>query len=503
MLFNSLSYLIFLPAIALVYFLIPWQKVRNLLLLAGSYYFYMCWDPRFIVLMIGCTLITYLDALFIDVSRREEKEGVPPEKRRTGRAKLYTAVTIVFTLAIVAWFKYANFLTESLVGLLGLVGIQLQIPRLNIALPVGISFFTFQSLSYVIDVYRGKTACERNILRYALFVSFFPQLVAGPIERSSNLLVQFREKHRFSAEQAKHGAMLVLWGFFMKIVVADRVAIVVDQIYNYYASYEGVIPILGTILFAVQIYCDFNGYTTIAIGSAQLMGFHLMKNFEQPYLATSVADFWRRWHISLTSWFRDYIYFPLGGSRCAPWKRYRNIMIVFLVSGLWHGAAWTYIIWGGLNGALQIVGAWLKPFREKVLKKLRVSTGSLGHRLVQILITFVLVDITWVFFRAKDIPSALHIIQSSFTVWNPWVLVDGTLYTLGLEQADFWLMMLSILILAAVDVLHARGKAIWQTVSGWPLPVRWVLIYGLIFWILIFGVYGPAFDATSFIYFQF
>ena len=503
MMFNSLSYLVFFPAIVLAYYVIPWQKARNLLLLAGSYYFYMCWDPRFILLMLGCTVITYLDALFIDISRKEERENVAKERRRTGRAALYNSVTIVFTLSVVAWFKYANFLTESLVSVLGLAGIQIAIPKLNISLPVGISFFTFQSLSYVIDVYRGETKAEKNFFRYALFVSFFPQLVAGPIERSGNLLGQFRDKHRFDSKEVTSGAMLMLWGFFMKIVVADRVAIVVDQIYNYYGSYEGVIPILGTVLFAVQIYCDFNGYTTIAIGSAQVMGFRLMQNFQQPYLATSVADFWRRWHISLTSWFRDYIYFPLGGSRCAPWKRYRNIMIVFLVSGLWHGAAWTYVVWGGLNGLMQIVGDLLKPVRTKALNRLGVNTQSSGHRLIQILITFILVDLAWVFFRATDLSSALQIIRSSFTVWNPWLLVDGTLYTLGLEQADFWIMVISIGILVFVDILHARGTAIRETLLGWPTPVRWALVYGIIFWILLFGVYGPAYDATSFIYFQF
>ena len=502
MLFNSLSYLIFFPAIAALYFLIPWQKARNGLLLIGSYYFYMCWDPRFILLMLGCTLITYLNALFVDISRKEEEANVAKEKRRTGQRKLYTTITIIFTLAVVAWFKYANFLTESLVSLLNLAGVPLTIPKMNIALPVGISFFTFQSLSYVIDVYRGDTKAEKNFFRYALFVSFFPQLVAGPIERSGNLLGQFREKHKFDSREVVKGAMLMVWGFFMKVVVADRVAIVVDQVYNYYGSYEGVIPILGTVLFAVQIYCDFNGYTTIAIGSAEVMGFHLMQNFQHPYLAVSVADFWRRWHISLTSWFRDYIYFPLGGSRCAKWKRYRNIMVVFLVSGLWHGAAWTYVIWGGLNGLMQIIGDLLKPIRKKVLSVLRVNTDSFGHKLLQIFITFVLVDLAWVFFRAKDLSSAIHIIRSSF-VWNPWLLVDGTLYTLGLEQVDFWIMVLSILVLLGVDILHANKISIRDSVLAWPLPVRWALVYGAVFWILLFGVYGPAFDAASFIYFQF
>ena len=503
MLFNSLSYLIFFPAVALAYYLIPWQKVRNFLLLGASYYFYMCWDPRFILLMLGCTVITYLDALFIDISRTEDKIGISRNERRTGRAKLYTTVTIIFTLSVVAWFKYANFLTESLVAALSVIGLRIQIPKLNISLPVGISFFTFQSLSYVIDVYRGTTKAEKNFFRYALFVSFFPQLVAGPIERSGNLLVQFRDKHAFDSRETVKGFMLMIWGYFMKIVVADRVAIIVDQVYNYYGSYQGVVPILATVLFAIQIYCDFNGYTTIAIGSAQVMGFRLMQNFKEPYLAVSVADFWRRWHISLTSWFRDYIYFPLGGSRCAKWKRYRNIMVVFLVSGLWHGAAWTYVIWGGLNGAMQIVGDIFKPARKKVLDALHINTKSLGHQLVQIFVTFVLVDIAWVFFRATTLSSAIEIIKSSFTVWNPWLLVDGTLYTLGLEQADFWLMVLSILILLFVDILHNKGVSIRDSLLNWPLPVRWGFIYGALFWILLFGVYGPAFDAASFIYFQF
>ena len=503
MLFNSLAYLIFFPAITLVYYLIPSYKIRNILLLAGSYYFYMCWDPRYIVLMIGCTLITYLDARFIDLSRRETEKHVPKEFRRTGRATLYTTVTIVFTLALVAFFKYTNFLTESLVSVLGLLGIEITIPRVSVTLPVGISFFTFQSLSYVIDVYRGQTKAEKNILTYALFVSFFPQLVAGPIERSDRLLGQFHQKHRFSADRAVKGATLMLWGYFMKIVVADRAAIIVDQVYNYHGSYEGFIPILATILFAFQIYCDFNGYTTIAIGSAQVMGIELMENFRQPYLATSVADFWRRWHISLTSWFRDYVYFPLGGSRCAKWKRYRNIMIVFLISGLWHGAAWTFVIWGGLNGLMQVIGDMLKGPREKALKSLGIRTDSLGQKLVRIFITFVLVDLTWVFFRAPDLASAWSVLKSSFTVWNPWVLTDGTLYTLGLERIDFWILILSILILAGVDILHVRGVRIRETIAGWPLVIRWGLIYLLIFWILLFGIYGPAYDAASFIYFQF
>ena len=503
MLFNSFAYLLFFPVVALVYYLVPWQKVRNIFLLLASYYFYMSWNPRFILLMLGCTVITYLDALFIDFSRKEDQENVAQEQRRTGKATLYTTVTIIFTLSVVAWFKYANFLTESIVAVLRAAGFSVVIPKVNVSLPVGISFFTFQSLSYVIDVYRGTVKAEKNFLQYALFVSFFPQLVAGPIERSGNLLVQFKEKHRFEADRAVKGLLLMLWGYFMKIVIADRVAIIVDQVYNYYGSYQGAIPIFATILFAVQIYCDFNGYTTIAIGSAQVLGFSLMQNFRQPYLSFSVAEFWRNWHISLTSWFRDYIYFPLGGSRCSRWKRYRNILIVFLVSGLWHGAAWTYVIWGGLNGVFQIIGDVLKPAREKALQTLHINTKSFGYHMVQLLITFVLVDFAWIFFRAPTMKVAFDIIRNSFTVWNPWVLFDGTLYTLGLERVDFWVMMASLAVLLGVDILHARNISIRDSLLRQPTAVRWAVYYGALLSILIFGVYGPAYDATSFIYFQF
>lgn len=503
MLFNSLSYLLFFPAVVLLYYLIPWQRARNGMLLIASYYFYMCWDPRFILLMLGCTAITYLCGRFVDIAKREEEAGVSPEKRHTGRATLYTAVTLVFVLAVLAWFKYANFLTETLAALLGVLGVRWEIPRFNVALPVGISFFTFQSLGYVIDVYRGNTPVEKNFFRYALFVSFFPQLVAGPIERSNNLLSQFSERHSFDVDNAVKGAMLMLWGYFMKVVIADRVAILVDQVYNYYGSYQGAIPMLATALFAVQIYCDFNGYTTIAIGSAQVLGFRLMQNFQQPYLAESVADFWRRWHISLTSWFRDYIYFPLGGSRCSRWKRYRNILTVFLVSGLWHGAAWTYVVWGGLNGLFQIVGDLLKPLRARTLQALRIEPSSFGHRLVRRLLTFFLVDLAWTFFRAPTMHAALAIIRSSFTVFNPWVLFDGTLYTLGLSAVDFWVMVASLAVLLGVDLLHLRGVRIRERLLRQPLPVRWAVCYGALLAVLIFGVYGPAYDAASFIYFQF
>ena len=503
MLFNSISYLIFFPIVMIAYYLVPWRKVRNLLLLAVSYYFYMGWDPRYIVLLFGCTVITYINGIFISIARRETEENVPREKRRTGAIKMYVGLTLIVMMGVLFWFKYANFLTSSLVDAAAWLGLELRIPKLNVTLPVGISFFTFQALGYNIDVFRGTVKAEKNFFRYALFVSFFPQLVAGPIERSGNLLNQFNDKKKFDPQQVMHGLMLMLWGYFLKVVIADRTAVLVDRVYNYYTSYTGLIPVIATIFFAVQIYCDFNGYTIIAIGTAQAMGFKLMQNFEQPYLATSVADFWRRWHISLTGWFRDYLYYPLGGNRKGKARQYLNIMIVFLFSGLWHGAAWTYVLWGGLNGLFQIIGRMLKPLRQKALQKMGVDENAVGHRVVQSLVTFVLVDFTWLFFRAPDMATAWAVIRQIGAEWNPWVLVDGSLYSLGLGRVDFWITVSAIFVLFLVDLQHERGVHLRELILRQPLPVRWAVYFAALTAILLFGVYGPGYDAAAFIYFQF
>ena len=358
-------------------------------------------------------------------------------------------------------------------------------------------------MSYDIDVYRGEVECEHDFLKFALFISFFPQLVAGPIERSGHLLHQFDEKHPFNPEGIVRGLMMMLWGYFMKVVIADRISIFVGAAYSYYNDYEGLTLIIATFLFGIQIYCDFAGYTNIAIGSAQVLGINLIQNFEEPYLAVSVADFWRRWHISLTNWFRDYVYFPLGGSRCSRLKHYRNIMIVFLISGLWHGASWTYVIWGGLNGLWQVLGDMTKVFRKNALSKMQVKTDSLGYKLIRIFITLILVDFTWIFFRAPTVSDAIGVIKQIGKSFNPWVLFDGTLYTLGLSSLDYWLMIASILILLAVDILHEKKISIRTALLHQPAVVRWIICYGCLFAVIVFGVYGPAYNAESFIYFQF
>lgn len=497
MLFNSVNFLLFFPVVTLIYFLIP-HRVRYLWLLVCSYYFYMCWNAQYALLLFASTFITWLSGLAIDHIGKQEGDD-PTRLRSRG----IVAICLILNLSLLFFFKYANFAIENVNSLLSHTGITMRVPRLDLLLPVGISFYIFQALSYTIDVYRGDTPVEKNLLRYMVFVSFFPQLVAGPIERSSRLLGQFYEKHTFDYDRVLRGLMLMLWGYFQKVVVADRLAVLVDQVFNYCGYYAGFEILVGAVFFAFQIYCDFAGYSTIAIGAAQVLGFQLMENFRQPYLGVSVADFWRRWHISLTSWFRDYLYIPLGGNRRGKWMKYRNILVVFLASGLWHGANWTYVIWGGLNGLFQIIGTETAGLRGRLKGLLGIRPDSASGRLLSIVTTFLLIDLTWVFFRAATLSDAITVFRQLFSACNPWVLFDGTLYTLGLSKIDFWVGILAILVIFAVDLLHERQVRIRDWILGQNLIFRWIVYLTALFVVLIFGFYGPNFDAAQFIYFQF
>lgn len=307
--------------------------------MAASFYFYMSWNPKYIFLILTTIIITYFSGIGIS---KAHKKGSIIEK------KFFATVSIALNLMILFFFKYFDFAIDSINRSLQMGDFKLLNPTFDVLLPVGISFYTFQALSYTMDVYRDENfKVERHFGRYALFVTFFPQLVAGPIERSKNLLSQFYEEHYFDYQRVKNGLLLMIWGLFQKIVIADRAAIVVNTVYNNLTAYTGFEVIVATMFFAVQVYCDFCGYSDIAIGASRVMGFNLMTNFRQPYFSQSIKEFWRRWHISLSTWFRDYVYIPLGGSRCSKIKKYRNLMITFLVSGLWHGANWTYVVWGG------------------------------------------------------------------------------------------------------------------------------------------------------------
>ena len=490
MLFNSAHFIVFFPIVILVYYVLP-QRGRYLWLLAASYYFYMSWNPKYIVLLLFSTAVTYASGRLLAAAKN------------TTRRKLIVAASFILNLGVLFYFKYVGMAADILVRVLGKLHIYLTIPSFDVVLPVGISFFTFQALSYTVDVYRGEIYAEKNFFRYALYVSFFPQLVAGPIERSKNLLKQLAVPKTFEFERARDGFLLMLWGYFLKLVLADRIAIVVNTVYNNHTEYQGWYFIVATVLFAFQIYCDFAGYSTIAIGAAKILGVNLMENFDAPYTAQSVAEFWRRWHISLTSWFRDYLYIPLGGNRKGKLRKNANRLIVFLASGLWHGASIHFVVWGGINGLYQIIGETLMPVRECLIRLFRLNPDSFGFRLYRTLVTFVLVDLSWVYFRAEGFRAANTIVRSMVTAKNPWVLFDGSLYTLGLDGPNFRLMIVSIFILLAADIAKRCGITIREKIIEQDYLFRWVFIACAVVFILLFGVWGPGYSAANFIYFQF
>ncbi len=492
MVFNSGSFLLFFPIVVCVYFLLP-KLLKNFWLLLASYYFYMSWDAKYGLLLLGCTLITYLASLVIEFGQKKHE--------RKGTVYLVLALLLIFGLLF--YFKYINFVLESVQGILGYFGVTLSVPAFDIVLPVGISFFTFQAAGYLIDVYRGDIYAEKNFFRYALFVSFFPQLVAGPIERSKNLLKQLDRGYSFEFERVREGIYMMLWGFFMKLVIADRAAILVDQVFNNLQDKPGSAVVLATVLFAFQIYGDFGGYSMIAIGAAKVIGIDLMRNFDSPYFAVSSADFWRRWHVSLNTWFRDYLYIPLGGNRHGVLRKNLNLLIVFLVSGLWHGANWTYVVWGGINGLYQIIGNLTKGIRDAVRRVLHIREEFFLHRLFQILLTFVMTDFAWMFFRVnsmKDAGEIFRIVRENFQ-WD--ALLGQMKYEWGLNAPNLWVLGGAILLLLLVDGIRCAGV----DVKAWILSRNWLIrtvtITVLMLLVLVLGVWGNAYDAQSFIYFQF
>ena len=490
MLFNSYEFLIFFPVVVLIYFLIP-HKIRYIWLLIASYFFYMCWNAKYALILLASTLITYLSGILISKAKNKRKK------------QLFVALSFILNLSILFFFKYFDFAIENINKVLGAFHMQLLTPAFDVILPVGISFYIFQALGYTVDIYRKDLKPEKNFLKYALFVSFFPQLVAGPIERSSNLIKQFYEKHYFDFERVRDGLLLMLWGMFQKIVIADRIAVVADTIFNHPDQYGGWYVVVGVIFFAMQIYCDFSGYSMIAIGAAKVMGFKLMENFNAPYFSRSVSEFWRRWHISLSTWFRDYLYIPLGGNRKGKIRKYFNLMVVFLTSGLWHGANWSYVVWGGLNGIFQIIGDATGKIRRKITDKMGIDRESGGHKMFQIIITFILICITWVFFRAGTFKTALGMLTSIFTNCNPWVLFDGSLDKLGLSHASLVVGIIAILILLFADFVRWRDKSIRKWVYRQSIWFRWTFYIVAILAIVIFGIWGSAYNSSAFLYFQF
>ncbi len=497
MFFNSFEFLIFFPIVVLCYFLIP-HKFRYIWILVSSFFFYMCWNPIYGLLLAGVIVLTYFGARLI--GRYTSTDG---KSASIKKAKVALALTVAACILVLCLFKYLQYFANTVCALLGLVGAKVSVPIFSIVVPVGISFYLFQSLGYVIDVYRGKIKAERNLIMYAAYISFFPQLVAGPIERADKLLPQFYEEHIFEYERVRKNLLLMLWGFFLKLVIADRLAIFVDNVYDNYEIYGGWLLIVATIFFAFQIYCDFAGYSIIAKGAAGVMGFELMDNFDAPYCAGSVRNFWARWHISLTSWFKDYIYIPLGGNRRGAFRKYLNTLTVFLLSGLWHGASWSFVFWGGLNGAYIVAEELWGKLCNKLAEIFKVKFPAIVHKIFGTVITFAAVDFAWIFFRAPGLREAVLIIKRMFTFDNAHVFSDGTVSAYIMDPADLTVGLVSIAVLLTVDICHCRKVHFRELLFKQNIVVRWLFYWLFIMTILIFGIWGSGFDETMFIYFQF
>lgn len=478
MLFNSASYIVFFTIVCLVYFLLP-KKVKRVFLLLVSYFFYSCWNLKYSLLMLFSTVATYMTAIAMDMAGSKRKK------------KLYLGLCFFINLAILFVFKYYGFTVNFLNKVLGLVGVSVNMPLINVLLPVGISFYTFQALGYIVDVYRKDIKAERNFINYALFVSFFPQLVAGPIERSKNLLTQIDTLGERRYENLSKGFLYILWGFFLKLVIADRAAIFVNQVYDGYQAYSYIYLSYAAILFAVQIYCDFYSYSIIAKGSAKILGYDLMDNFSAPYLSKSITEFWRRWHISLSTWFKDYLYIPLGGNRKGTFRKHLNVLIVFLVSGLWHGANYTFVLWGIIHGVFNILEDSLKGITKGI-------RDNFLYKNFRRFITFIVAVISFVIFRSKNIGAAREFL---FGIINR---QDGVMDTkINFSYEDTVILLIAIAILVIVDILIYNKVRLADNIERKSLLIRWPIYIILLLVTLIFGIYGPGYNEAQFIYFQF
>lgn len=472
MLFNSMTYAAFLPVVFVIYWFIP-SKFRWILLLVASYYFYMSWNPRYVLLIVFTTVVSYFCAILL------EKVSSPLFRR------LIVISALLLCLGVLFVFKYYNFTINTISHF-----ITFEPKYMNYLLPVGISFYTFQTLSYVLDVYRKEIKAENHFGIYATFVSFFPQLVAGPIERTSNLLPQIKEKQIFNAVKARHGIWLIVWGLFKKVIIADNLAVFVDRVYGNIYSYSGFSLALATLFFTVQIYCDFSGYSDIARGSANLFGIELMKNFKSPYFSESVKDFWSRWHISLSTWFRDYLYIPMGGNRVGSIRKLFNILVTFLVSGLWHGASWNFVIWGGLHGAAQVY--------ENVFD-IKKKTENKVYAVIRKIVVFFFVAYAWIFFRVDNYTQGIYATKALFSgITHPVEYFVSGINILGITGNTAWKVVLYLVPLFIFDYISLKVDLIEWMVAR-KTVVRHLVLIIMILLLLLFGYAGKS----TFVYFQF
>lgn len=497
-----------------MYYVFP-HKLRWVLLSAASYYFYMSWEPAYVILLAVSTLSSYLFARGMG--------STPSSKRK----KLYLWLTVGVNLGILLVFKYFNFFRETMDRVLHSLGFSNPLPVLNVLLPVGISFYTFQVLSYIIDVYRGDKEPEKHPGIYAAYVSFFPQLVAGPIERSTRFLPQFFEKHRFRFDLFADGMRLLIWGFFKKLLIADNLGRVVDTVYNNPGKFEGIHFIVATVCFAFQVFCDFSGYSDIAVGAARVMGFRLMTNFNRPYHAKTVSEFWTRWHISLSTWLRDYLFLPTAYAlmrktkrpavlkvKTETWGYIGGMAVTMFLGGLWHGAGWTFVLWGLLHAVYLIFGHTTKKIRRGLVRASGIKRVPALYNLLRTAVTFTLVSFAWIFFRARDISDALYIVTHIFSGLTAFIsgafdfiagltghTLAGFLFKneLGLPYLNILIVSAAVLVMEAAHLAQKKRPCIAAVIKTRPLWIRWGVYYTLIFWTLVFG----NFNEQAFIYFQF
>lgn len=484
----SLSFILFFFVSLAIYYVLP-GKIQWIGLLILSIFFYLQSDPIYIIFVLFSIVSTYLYALVV------QKQSKPLKR------KLSLTLVIVLNIGLLFVLKFYTFGTNIFNILLKDLNISMQFPDFKMIVPLGISFYTLQAIGYCIDVYRNKYKAEINIFKYALFISFFPHIIQGPIARFDKLAWQLSLPHKFEYENVKFGLQLMLYGFFKKLVIADRVAILVNQVFNDFTNYSGIQFAIAAIFYSVQIYTDFSGCVDICRGVSQTFGIELGKNFEHPYFSKSISEFWRRWHMSLSSWFRDYIYISLGGNRKGTVRKYINIIIVFLVSGLWHGVGIHFIIWGFIHGLYQVAGFLLKPLKEKVYETLNVNTDTFSFRLGQRIITFILVTFAWIFFRAST-KQAVYIIKSIFSDFNLTVLFTDELFALGLSWKQMMVALIAIVVMIVISMMQRRFS-VREKLSKQNLWFRWGIYIISIFVIAILGVYGPGYSGQQFIYMQF
>lgn len=530
----SLTFIVFLLALLVIYFCIP-KRMQWICLLVASYIFYAWAGPVYLAYLLFATLCTFLVGRWLqnlnDRHAREARELQDGTHPRGGGSKkelkaLYTkkkrralALGLVANFAVLAVVKYADFAIGNLNALFSLVGVDASIGFLNIALPLGISFYTFQSSGYLIDLYRGKIQADRNVFRYALFVSYFPQIIQGPIGRYHELAHQLFEPHSFDYTRIKFGAQRMLWGFFKKMVIADRIVVVVNEVFNNYAEqgYGGIIIFLAVLLYSIQIYADFSAGMDIVCGVSQMLGIELAENFRRPFMAKSVAEFWQRWHITMGAWMRDYLFYPLALSK--PFnnmsKKLRKrggqyaakviptclaSFIVFVLIGVWHGASWKYVVYGLYQAVFVSTATLFEPFYAKCRAFFHIKPERFSFRCFQTLRTIFLITIGRYLSRAVSFMTAARMFKATVTVWNPWVLFDGTLYELGLDMKNFQFMILMIALLFLVGFLQEKGYHLRETIARQGIVFRWAIYLAAIFGIIIFGMYGPGFEAANFIY---